>query len=66
MKSYLIYFFDTNIQGPAKDSGYTAIIEKAKNEIEALKLWHLHLNASRSSANFLRNSTFEAVQRIKL
>ena len=66
MKSYLIYFFDTDIQGPDKDSGPTAIIEKAKNEIEALKLWHLHLNGTRSAFNFLRNSTFEAVQRIKL
>jgi hypothetical protein len=61
MKTFFIYYFCNETRKPTKESGEVATV-KAKNEIEALKKYHIHLNLNRGVNNFFRNSTFQAEQ----
>ena len=61
MKPYFIYYFDVEEERPRIENGYEAYIEKAKNELDALKKWHAHLNGYYARENFFRNSTYHAV-----
>lgn len=60
MKKFEIYSQNSEEKEVNKDSGPLATVE-AINEIEALKKWHLHLLAERSSNNYFNNICYCAI-----
>lgn len=59
---FRIFWFDNEKQHSEKtcESGFV----DAKNEIEALKKWHIHINAYYSKNSWFVNQTYEAIRLI--